>query len=1801
MPDEEKRMTKRRKLDSIITKLYHATPLGRENLEEKTNTNESVKETVNVEEEKEPLPRPPRRKVLKVVKQQKTVKVSTEKPAEKAPELLSEIGLKKDGVEEQGMLKESLEELSPETQSRNVAKEGEEDNIRDNEENLTCNGETDNNNVNHEQDCSSMLVKTEPLDNLVEGDQKRLGNKINEEVAQEIGEGSEKTNRLYSEGSEADGAELPRKIDCTACGRRVNPAHGTICWHPCLNVLVCKKCNQYYNSGPFTRDEFGIDEQCRWCGDGGSLLCCDKCDKAFCKPCIKRNFGKGFLKEIVNAPEAVEWLCYCCNPKPLSKLVKECRRIMNILQTRKSQKTIFKAKKGPLLPGTPNQKERRNRLGSLSENLEKNCDSALSHVHRASSDEKGSDSSKDHKISLNKKEVARNSKQSLSSKVIVNIDDESDSGDTMKGIKDSREKPLKAYCSTKRNVEIISEDSEIESTKKENKKNKKVESESDRESAEASSAGQEKSKNKKGRKRRLEAKTLKGGQTSESDSNLSDFITMVKGNNKLTKKRSKQPHKGKGKNKVTSDSEAKVEKTEKSKRTSRAKKSSVSEKQTRKRPRKVTSSENESDESGNDEAMPMRKGKQANKRRRRGKLALESDDDNNKALGWQKKRQSMRKAKKSSSESEEDKKKGRNKGKNSRRGKSSGKKIRGKKHYIEKDSGESEDVEEEEEEESPSKHKGRKKIRKLIKDDKLTDETKRAQKLEEERRKRLLERTRNNEDDMPSESAKVSKLVLESDQTSKEIIVEVNGDLVQHLKPHQCKGIQFMYDCLIESMNSWKKAEPGGGCILAHCMGLGKTLQVIALVHTLMTNKEINLQRVLVVCPLNTVLNWQVEFDKWLSVDDRLEVFVLQDVSGDNWRRADMLSHWLKYGGVMILGYSLYRNLSQCLRVRSKNQKKIFKEALVDPGPHLVICDEGHILRNDATAISKALNAIKTKRRIVLTGTPLQNNLIEYHCMVSFVKPSLLGTRKEYTNTFANPIQNGQCADSTSLDVQLMKQRCHVLHKMLEGCVQRMDYSVLIPFLPRKHEYVIKIRLSSLQRKLYQHFLSTFVYAEGSLGKKGVSLFSDYQALMRIWTHPWCLKLEAMRRPEKFVDSDSMDDFVVHTDEEDEEEEEEEEEWHSSSSSEEEAPVTSESEEDRRKQRRRRGRDSSSDEDEDDDESDDESEDEDEDVPQSPGKSSSQASRPTVNIDGEEITVVDITSRAGTSSRKHRDKRPHSLKTDTKEEKGKGLAKREPRGSASEDLDGETSIVNNHFGNTRSGTAFKEVEDVEVEEEKEWYDEFVTDADEFNVELSGKLVLLMEILADAEAVQDKVLVFSQSLVTLDLIEKMLGGGEIGGDRENWCRGCDYFRMDGSTSAAMRQRWADIFNDEDNKNARLFLISTKAGGLGINLVAANRVIVFDVSWNPSHDVQSIFRVYRFGQSKAVFVYRFIAQGTMEEKIYDRQVTKLAIAGRVVDEQQIERHFNSADLTELYSFNADVLEEDKEPDTGKDKESAVEIVTENASEGTTETNAEKERDQEVVEKGATEKGDSSEVDAGTSHQTETPVKAQVPKLPLPKDAVLADLINRLHPKWIVNYHEHDSLLQDIECEKLTEEEMKAAWEAYEAEKSGKLATYVPDTLLSDHVQTQQHAAERIRLNSEMLQQIQQIRELQEIQRRQEMEDRMRLVRQEREQVYQRQREALLQEHRRQQDEIRRQNQMRFIQHMTRPGTTPQLQLGQNTINVQTQLPSNAPPRHVPPPSYLTFQTPSTLPLRFHVPSGVASSLSATQPTSRDSIQR
>lgn len=806
------------------------------------------------------------------------------------------------------------------------------------------------------------------------------------------------------------------------------------------------------------------------------------------------------------------------------------------------------------------------------------------------------------------------------------------------------------------------------------------------------------------------------------------------------------------------------------------------------------------------------------------------------------------------------------------------------------------------EDEDGEDRKGRKKIRKIMKDDKLRMETRDALKEEEDRRKRIADREalreKLREVIVVKENSQVTcpittKLVLDEDEETKEPIVEVHKNLVTKLKPHQVDGVQFMWDCCCESMRKIKKSS-GSGCILAHCMGLGKTLQVVTFLHTLLLCDKLDFSTALVVCPLNTVLNWLNEFEKWqhgMKDEECLEVTELATVKRPQ-ERAFALQQWQEMGGIMIIGYEMYRNLTQGRNTKSKKLKETFQKTLVDPGPDLVICDEGHILKNEASAVSKAMNSIRTRRRVVLTGTPLQNNLIEYHCMVNFIKENLLGSVKEFRNRFINPIQNGQCADSTLHDVRIMKKRAHILYEMLAGCVQRKDYTALTKFLPPKHEYVLSVRVTPIQCTLYRYYLEHFTgvgsAAEGGRGRAGTKLFQDFQMLSRIWTHPWCLQLDYISKENRgFFDEDSMEEFIASDTEE-------------SSMS-----LSSENEKPKKKKKGRGKKKGSDDSDSDD---------------------------------------VEVIKEWNTSSR------------------GKNGEGRNRRESVEEPPQ--------PAGSTPGSPT------------PDWHKEFVTEADAEILEHSGKITLLFEILRMAEEVEDKVLVFSQSLISLDLIEDFLELSCRAKDEDKvspykgegkWFRNIDYYRLDGSTNATTRKKWAEEFNDTSNIRGRLFLISTRAGSLGINLVAANRVIIFDASWNPSYDVQSIFRVYRFGQLKTVFVYRFLAQGTMEDKIYDRQVTKQSLSFRVVDQQQIERHFTTTELAELYTFEPELLDET----SGKKRKSA------------------------------------------------TPL--------LPKDPILAELLQN-NKDQIVCYHEHDSLLDHKEEEELSEEDRKAAWAEYEAEKKG-----------------------------------------------------------------------------------------------------------------------------------------------------------------------
>merc|ERR1719336_3518526 len=449
------------------------------------------------------------------------------------------------------------------------------------------------------------------------------------------------------------------------------------------------------------------------------------------------------------------------------------------------------------------------------------------------------------------------------------------------------------------------------------------------------------------------------------------------------------------------------------------------------------------------------------------------------------------------------------------------------------------------EEASPSK--GRHDIRKIIKDKNLAVSTKEAAAEERERRKRIEERQSlyNKQFKLPEADKEGSsdQLVLDFNPETMEVLVEVHKRLVKKLKPHQINGVKFMWDACFESLEQIQSGKRPGGAILAHCMGLGKTLQTITLTHTVLDNKKVGVDRVMVICPVNTVKNWHDEYDKWLTGDLELDVYEMSSEK-DNWGRADRLNQWFREGGVLIIGYEMFRNLVNEKNSKfKKKQREIFNRCLLDPGPDIVVCDEGHLLKNEKSAINKAVNRISTRRRIVLTGTPLQNNLKEYFEMVNFVKPLLMGTRKEFSNRFVNPIVNGQHSDSTDRDVRVMKKRSFILSDLLKGCMQRLDYNVLVPYLQPKHEYVLCINLTEFQKKLYTYYLENYARAgqighDGKLegGKKG-GLFYDVQQLSRIWNHPFILELARQRKDDKEEKDDdeegSLKDFICDDDDED--------------------------------------------------------------------------------------------------------------------------------------------------------------------------------------------------------------------------------------------------------------------------------------------------------------------------------------------------------------------------------------------------------------------------------------------------------------------------------------------------------------------------------------------------------------------------------------------------------------------------------------------------------------------------------------------
>lgn len=516
--------------------------------------------------------------------------------------------------------------------------------------------------------------------------------------------------------------------------------------------------------------------------------------------------------------------------------------------------------------------------------------------------------------------------------------------------------------------------------------------------------------------------------------------------------------------------------------------------------------------------------------------------------------------------------------------------------------------------------------------------------------------------------------------------VVVDPILTRSFRKHQREGVAFLYECVM-GMRDYE----GEGAILADEMGLGKTLQTIALLWTLLKQNPIHeeppvVKKALIVCPVTLISNWRREIRKWLG-NERIGVF---EANNKKMRLTDF-THGKCYN-VMIIGYEKLRMV----------QGDLQKCADID----IVIADEGHRLKTAQNKSALAIKSLSTDRRIILSGTPIQNDLAEFYTMVDFVNPSLLSKYTTFKREFETPILKSQQPGATEKDLEKGEARSEELAKITGNFILRRTADILSQYLPPKTEYVMFCKPTEAQKSVYRSIIGSPTF-NAALGSSAVSL-----------------------------------------------------------------------------------------------------------------------------------ELINILKKVCNS--------PNLLLK--KSDKGEGATQAE--------------VVQSISSSTLKSPG-----------------------------ASGKLQALDSLLHRIHTTTDeKVLLISNYTSTLDILQTLLTSLSY-----------KYIRLDGSTPQNKRQELVERFNRSPKSNSFVFLLSAKAGGVGLNLIGASRLILFDLDWNPSTDIQAMARIHRDGQKKPCFIYRLLTQGALDEKIFQRQVSKTGLADSIVDGKSGVSGFTREELRDLFSLD------------------------------------------------------------------------------------------------------------------------------------------------------------------------------------------------------------------------------------------------------------------------------------------------------------
>lgn len=279
--------------------------------------------------------------------------------------------------------------------------------------------------------------------------------------------------------------------------------------------------------------------------------------------------------------------------------------------------------------------------------------------------------------------------------------------------------------------------------------------------------------------------------------------------------------------------------------------------------------------------------------------------------------------------------------------------------------------------------------------------------------------------------------------------------LAKRMRPHQREGVKFLYGCVVGSF--FLTGEGGQGAILADEMGLGKSLQAIALIWTVLKQSPRGtpgVKKAVIVCPASLVQNWVNEVKKWLG-DDGLEP--VQVASGSStFESKEALAAFIN-GSVhrlLIISYEMFRSYSQ----------QLYKSNI-----GLLVCDEGHRLKSSqGNKTIEALKRLPCRGRVILTGTPVQNDLEEFFAVCDFVNPACLNSLASFRTVFAKPIIASRDSNAQPSAVKIGEARARQLGRITSAFVLRRTSNILAKYLPPKHEVAIFCRLQQRQELAYE-------------------------------------------------------------------------------------------------------------------------------------------------------------------------------------------------------------------------------------------------------------------------------------------------------------------------------------------------------------------------------------------------------------------------------------------------------------------------------------------------------------------------------------------------------------------------------------------------------------------------------------------------------------------------------------------------------------------------------------------------------------